>query len=302
MRKRCHLCNCVATADNWTVTCMSGKTICERCCIQSTKQEETPMSTTRKQFEQYYSGQFPWLAFKLDSWSEVAGRYGYNNVQVRWETWQACCANEVVQQSIKAQQVGEVQEPVRTVNADEAPFGLTTAEKVAWARGANDAIKEYGTTPAQGAPTGVMYREALHGAAKEARVPVHILKAADDVTRYMDTYHPGNWEIAGCARRKAHPPKDAVEQALDALDDDCMLQAQERSGRGTCVSWRNYTREQRVRAMGAALAAAQNWDRAAPTPRREEAVKKLLSLGWAWDGSQWRGPKAVEVPMDWRDF
>lgn len=33
--------------------------------------------------------------------------------------------------------------PVRPVNADEAPFGLTTAEKVAWARGANDAIKEY---------------------------------------------------------------------------------------------------------------------------------------------------------------
>lgn len=44
--------------------------------------------------------------------------------------------------------------PVRTVNADEAPFGLTTAEKVAWAQGANDAIKEYGALPAQGIDLG----------------------------------------------------------------------------------------------------------------------------------------------------
>lgn len=35
------------------------------------------------------------------------------------------------------------EQQIQPVNADEAPFGLTTAEKVAWARGANDAIKEY---------------------------------------------------------------------------------------------------------------------------------------------------------------
>ncbi|QDY48754.1 hypothetical protein [Stenotrophomonas maltophilia] len=47
-----------------------------------------------------------------------------------------------------------VGEPVRTVKADDAPFGLTTAEKVAWARGANYAIKEYVAPPAQAVDLG----------------------------------------------------------------------------------------------------------------------------------------------------
>lgn len=43
-------------------------------------------------------------------------------------------------------------QPIQSVSADEAPFGMTTAEKTAWARGANDAIEEYAARQPVGEP------------------------------------------------------------------------------------------------------------------------------------------------------
>lgn len=124
----------------------------------------------------------------------AAGEYRVAWVRMAWAAWQAAQSEpiwEIVRQAALDVTVGQfVQELL------------------------------YGTTPAQGAPTGVLYREALHGAAKEARVPVHILKAADDVTRYMDTYHPGNWEVAGCMRRRSldrEPPTKRREGAVQKM-------------------------------------------------------------------------------------
>lgn len=65
-------------------------------------QKEIAVSNIRKQFERHYLARLPGSADRLTSWSEILGRYVYDDVQVRWETWQACFANEVVQQSVKA--------------------------------------------------------------------------------------------------------------------------------------------------------------------------------------------------------